>query len=146
MAERGYATSTIDRNWNYLNQALQHGVRHRTIKTNPAADVLLPEKRPGKTRKSLSVEQMKRLVLETIPADPRAAMWLTGLMCGLRPGELAGLRWPLVDIDSDSPSIHVVERARSRGPLRGPGRAEDAPQQGPHRPPPAARRRPPEAP
>ena len=111
MAAHGYATSTIDRNWNYLNQALQHGVRHRTIKTNPAADVLLPEKRPGKTRKSLSIEQMKHLVVETIPADPRPALWLTGLMCGLRPGELAGLRWPFVDIDSDSPSIHVVERA-----------------------------------
>ncbi len=43
-----HATSTIDRNWNYLNQALQHGVRNRTIKTNPAADVLLPAKRPSK--------------------------------------------------------------------------------------------------
>ena len=111
MAERGYATSTIDRNWNYLNQALQHGLRHRTIKSNPAADVLLPEKRPSKPRKSLSVEQMQHLVVEAIPADPRPAMWLTGLMCGLRPGELAGLRWCFVDIDSDSPSIHVVERA-----------------------------------
>jgi integrase len=38
-------------------------------------------------------------------------MWLTGLMCGLRPGELAGLRWPFVDIDSDAPSIEVAERA-----------------------------------
>ena len=111
MAERGYATSTIDRNWNYLNQALQHGLRHRTIKTNPAADVLLPEKRPSKPRKSLNVEQVQHLVVEAIPADPRPAMWLTGLMCGLRPGELAGLRWCFVDIDSDSPSIHVVERA-----------------------------------
>lgn len=111
MAARGYATSTIDRNWNYLNQALQHGLRHRTIKTNPAADVLLPENRPSKTRKSLSIEQMQHLVVETIPADPRPAMWLTGLMCGLRPGELAGLRWPFVDVDSASPSVHIVERA-----------------------------------
>jgi integrase len=38
-------------------------------------------------------------------------MWLTGLMCGLRPGELAGLRWPFVDLDSDAPSIEVAERA-----------------------------------
>ncbi len=111
MAEQGYATSTIDRNWNYLNQALQHGLRRRTIKTNPAADALLPEKRPSRPRKSLSVEQMQHLVVEAIPADPRPAMWLTGLMCGLRPGELAGLRWCYVDIDSDSPSIHVAERA-----------------------------------
>ncbi|MCP4342205.1 MAG: hypothetical protein GY799_25820, partial [Desulfobulbaceae bacterium] len=32
-----HATSTIDRNWNYLNQVLQYGVRERKIKTNPAA-------------------------------------------------------------------------------------------------------------
>ena len=31
---------------------------------------------------------VERLLVEAIPADPRPAMWLTGLMCGLRPGEL----------------------------------------------------------
>ncbi len=111
MADRGYATSTIDRNWNYLNQALQHSIRRRTTKTNPAADVLLPKRRASKERKSFTIEQAQRLLVDAIPADSRPAMWLTGLMCGLRPGELAGLRWPFVDIDSDSPSIHVVERA-----------------------------------
>lgn len=111
MATRGYSTSTIDRNWNYLNQALQHGLRRRTIKSNPAADVLLPEKRAAKQRKSFTIEQAQRLLVGAIPADARPAMWLTGLMCGLRPGELAGLRWCFVDIDSDSPSIRVTERA-----------------------------------
>ncbi len=106
-----HATSTIDRNWNYLNQALQHAKRNRTIKTNPAADVLLPARRPSKERKSFTLEQTQRLITEAIPADPRPAMWLTGLMCGLRPGELAGLRWPYVDIDSDSPSLEVAESA-----------------------------------
>jgi integrase len=111
MAKRGYSTSTIDRNWNYLNQALQHGLRRRSIKTNPAADVLLPEKRAPKPRKSFTIDQAQRILLDAIPADPRPAMWLTGLMCGLRPGELAGLRWCFVDIDSESPSIRVTERA-----------------------------------
>lgn len=106
-----HATSTIDRTWNYLNQALQHAVRNRTVKTNPAADVLLPETRPSKERKSLTLEQAQKLISEGIPADPRPAMWLTGLMCGLRPGELAGLRWPYVDIDSDEPAIEVAEAA-----------------------------------
>ena len=106
-----YATSTIDRNWNYLNQALQHGQRNRTIKTNPAADVLLPERRPSKPRKSFTLEQAQALLTKAIPADPRPAMWLTGLMCGLRPGELAGLRWPYVDIDSDTPTLEVAESA-----------------------------------
>jgi len=111
MAKRGYSTSTIDRNWNYLNQALHHGLRRRTIKTNPAEAVLLPEKRAAKPRKSFTIEQAQRLLVDAIPADARPAMWLTGLMCGLRPGELAGLRWCFVDIDSESPSIRVTERA-----------------------------------
>ena len=46
-----------------------------------------------------------------IPKDPRPALWLTGLVCGLRPGELTGLRWPLVNIDSDDPHLLVHERA-----------------------------------
>ena len=111
MAEKGYATSTIDRTWNYLNQACQHALRLRRIKTNPAADVLLPASRPSKARKSFTIEQAQRLLVDAIPADSRPAMWLTGLMCGLRPGEIAGLRWPFVDIDSDSPSLSIVERA-----------------------------------
>ena len=111
MAAADYATSTIDRNWNYLNQALQLGVRERRIKTNPAADVLLPAIKPSKARKSFTIDQAQALLTEAIPVDSRPAMWLTGLMCGLRPGELAGLRWPFVDLDSDQPSIEVAERA-----------------------------------
>jgi integrase len=38
-------------------------------------------------------------------------MWLTALMCGLRPGELAGLRWCYVDLDSEEPTLEVAERA-----------------------------------
>ncbi len=73
--------------------------------------MLLPEKRPAKLRKSFTIEQAHRVLVDAIPADARPAMWLTGLMCGLRPGELAGLRWCFVDIDSDAPSIRVTERA-----------------------------------
>jgi integrase len=113
MADKGYATSTVDRTWNYLNQACQFGLRRGRTKTNPAANVLLPAARPAKARKSFTLDQVERLMLDAIPSDPRPAMWLTGLMCGLRPGELAGLRWCHVDIDSEDPSIDVVERALS---------------------------------
>jgi integrase len=111
MASKDLSTSTVDRTWLYLNQACQWALRQRQIKTNPAADVLLPVARPAKARKSLTIKQAQALLVDAIPGSTRPAMWLTGLMCGLRPGELAGLRWPFVDIDSDSPSIDVVERA-----------------------------------
>jgi integrase len=75
-------------------------------------DALLPEARPPKERKALTVEQARRILFHAIPDDRNPAMWLTGLMCGLRPGELAGLRWPFVDIDSEEPAIDVAERAQ----------------------------------
>ena len=107
----GKSTSTIDRSWNYLNQACQFAVRQRLAKRNPAADVLLPARKPSKPRKSFTLEQAEKLLTEAIPADPRPAMWLTALMSGLRPGELAGLRWPFVDLDGDEPTIEIAERA-----------------------------------
>ena len=93
MADRGYATSTIDRNWNYLNQACQHALRDRRIRTNPAAGVMLPAVRPSSTRKSFTIEQAQRLLADAIPADSRPAMWLTGTDVRSAAGELAGLRW-----------------------------------------------------
>ena len=106
---------TSRRSWNYLNQACQHALRKRSIKRNPAADVLLPARKPSKPRKSFTIEQAQKLLADAIPADPRPAMWLTALMCGLRPGELAGLRWCYVDLDSEEPTIEVAERAMEVG-------------------------------
>lgn len=111
MADDGYATSTIHHAWLYLNQACLYGLRRRMVATNPAADVLLPEPKPSKQRKSFTVDEARRLLFEAIPQDPRPAMWVTGLMCGLRPGELTGLRWPLVDLESEDPSLWIAERA-----------------------------------
>ena len=69
-------------------------------------------RRSTKERKSFTVEQLEGLLLVAIPADSRPPLWITGLMCGLRPGELAGLRWAHVDIDCDEPHIVVAERAK----------------------------------
>ena len=60
MADNGYATSTIDHAWSYLNQACLLALRHRKIKTNPVADVLLPQARAPRQRKSFTIEQVRR--------------------------------------------------------------------------------------
>lgn len=112
MGEAGYATSTVDHTWDYLNQACRHALRQQRIRRNPVQDVLLPEARPAKERKTLTIEQARRILFGAIPDDRNPAMWLTGLMCGLRPGELAGLRWPYVDIDGVAPAIEIAERAQ----------------------------------
>lgn len=89
-----------------------------------AADVdrFLAEVRPTtpaqKVRYDLAVEllddirrQLEKLLLDAIPQDPRSAQWVTGPMCGLRPGEFAGLWWPNVEIDGNDPHLHVVGRS-----------------------------------
>jgi hypothetical protein len=70
MAADGYSTSTVDRTWHYLNQATQYAVRIRLVRSNPAAVVLLPEARPPKRRKSLTIEQARVLVSERSPPIP----------------------------------------------------------------------------
>jgi hypothetical protein len=90
MGGSGLATSTIDHTWDYLNQACRHALRRQRVRTNPVQDALLPEARPPKERKARTVEQARRILFDAIPDDRNPAMWLTGLMCGLRPGELAG--------------------------------------------------------
>jgi integrase len=115
MADAGYATSTIGHTWTYLNQACLDALRLGTIRTNPATDVLLPEARPARTRKSFTIDEVVTLLRVAIPNDRRPALWVTGLMCGLRPGELVGLRWPDVDIDSAEPAITVAKRVSEIG-------------------------------
>jgi hypothetical protein len=42
MADAGYATSTIDHAWTYMNQACLYALRRGVIKSNPAADGAQP--------------------------------------------------------------------------------------------------------
>ncbi len=115
MAMRGYATRTIDRNWNYLKPGLPARAARAPNPVQPGRRCPPPGGQPTKPRKSFTIEEARRLLVDAIPADSRPAMWLTGLMCGLRPGELAGLRWCYVDLDAETPSIEVAERALEVG-------------------------------
>lgn len=76
MAEAGYATSTIDHTRSCLNQACVYGVRKGGITVNLAANVLLPAARPSRKRKSFTIDQVRKLLLEAIPTDPRPAQWV----------------------------------------------------------------------
>lgn len=105
MDDAGYARSTIHETWSYLNDACLYAIRNDRIQHSPVEHVVLPAGRPAKVRKSFTEKQVKRMLEEGIPQDPRPALWLTGLMCALRPGELAGLRWIYLDIDSGNDSL-----------------------------------------
>lgn len=111
MAAAELSKSWVNKTWQHLNSALVFGNRKKRTQTNPAADALLPACRPPQERKSLTLDQAVHLITEVLPTDRRPALWLTGLLCGLRPGEIWGLRWPYVDIDSETPQVAIDERA-----------------------------------
>ena len=71
---------------------------------NPASGVELSEKVAVHERQALSADQSRKLV--AILPEPVRTMTLTGILAGLRVGEILGLRWQDVDLTNRSLRIH----------------------------------------
>ena len=63
---------------------------------NPAADVMLPEKKPVREKHILSLAQMHALLDDL--REPCRTIALLALLTGMRIGEILGLRWKDVDL------------------------------------------------
>lgn len=88
-----------------IGAALKDAVRQRIIGWNPMDCV---DKVQHKSQKTpwLTPDQAAQLLRSArAAADPLYPAWLLGLCCGLRRGEILGLRW--TDIDFDAGEIHV---------------------------------------
>ncbi len=90
-----------------LSAALRQAVRWRLLPFNPAADVKPPkvERRPGAT---YSLTQTADL-LEALRDSWMRVPALLAVMCGMRRGEIAALRWGSVDLDRGQ--LAVVQSA-----------------------------------
>lgn len=89
-----------------LRRALRRAEQEGTVSRNVAAiadgvKIGAPE---GRT---LTVDQAKTL-LRAADGDPLGAAFVVALTLGLRRGELLGLSWDAVDIDSDKPTITIT--------------------------------------
>jgi integrase len=92
-----------------LGQMFAFAVKRRMI--TPADDLIRYTTIPAdaakpKRRSSLTLDQARAL-WDGVGEHRLGAMWRVGLLTGLRPGELAGLLWSSVDLDSSSPSITI---------------------------------------
>jgi integrase len=95
-----------------LSQVLQFGMRRRIIDRNVAVISVIPETaRREVSRSSLTVDQAHAL-WNAIVDHRLGAMWRVGMLTALRPGELSGLLWTSVDLDSASPSITISRNVR----------------------------------
>jgi integrase len=96
MAAEGLSTSTIRGCRSVLARALDRAMRDRLVLVNAARLAEIPEGTVRKSR-SMTTEQARQLLNSDLTTWWRAYFSLA-LHCGLRPGELTGLRWEDVDL------------------------------------------------
>jgi integrase len=95
-----------------LADALRSAERREYVARNVAALAELPRCKPPGERRSLTAEEA-RLMLDAAAHERLGAVFACGLMLGLRPGELAGLRWE--DVDLDGATLRVSGSLKEEG-------------------------------
>lgn len=89
-----------------LTKALSDAVDCRLLAANPAQHAKVPARRRTEMR-TWKAEQAAAF-LRSAAGDRLYAAWLLALACGLRRGELAGLRW--ADVDLEQRTLSVVSQ------------------------------------
>lgn len=100
--------------WVELRAALKAALRLGLINTNPAEQVDKPKHHPKETP-WWSPDEL-RAFLAANRGERMFCAWLLALTCGLRRGELCGLRW--IDVDLDAGVLRVCNQ-RQRVKIKG---------------------------
>ncbi|OKI49085.1 tyrosine-type recombinase/integrase [Streptomyces sp. MJM1172] len=97
-----------------LKSALEHAVREDELPRNVARNVKTTSPRPRRFQPLTTTEA--RQLLRVAGADRLHALYELALRTGLRKGELLGLHWEDLDLDSGTASIHrSLQRTRTGG-------------------------------
>lgn len=97
MRERGVCSNTRRRLYSVLSTCLDSAVEWGTLEQNPAAQVQIP-RREQKEMRAMSREEAACFLAVT-DRGRWSEYFRTALVTGMRPGELAGLRWGDVDFE-----------------------------------------------
>ncbi len=96
--DTGLAPRTVNYIHTTLSKALKDAVADGLITRNPASSVKAPRPKKKEIR-PLSSEQAKAF-LEAVRGNRFEAAFVVALHCGLREGEILGLKWSDVDMDA----------------------------------------------
>lgn len=111
MRESNKSSKTIQSSYDYLKIALNRAVNKlRMIPENPCNFVDRP-RHTASDANPLTIDQTKSL-LKSIKGELNYCICYTALTTGMRIGELLGLFWENVDLDSNH--IHVVQQLCAR--------------------------------
>jgi len=105
----GLAPGTVRLMHGILHKALEQAVKWGTVSRNVCKAVTAPRPNPEEIR-PLDAEQAKRL-LEASYGNRLEALYVLAVTAGLRVGELLGLKWEDVDLDT---MTLCVKRTRSQ--------------------------------
>jgi integrase len=107
--ERGLAPTSVHCQITTLKEALDQAVKWQLIATNPCSGVEIPARNdPGNNFWTLN--QVDKF-LDFTKATSLFIIWLLGFLCGLRRGEILGLRWQDVDLKDKSAFVrHSLDR------------------------------------
>ena len=107
MYEKGLSHSSVRCAQRILSVALEHARKYKYIESNPARDIITKFGKQGKTLPPYTIFQMQQLISYTLGTFWEMPIMLSGL-CGLRLGEVLGLRWQNVDLEKGV--FNVVEQ------------------------------------
>jgi len=117
MLDSGLSSRTVQYTHAVLRRAMKQAVRWGMIPRNPCDDTEPPKFQREEIR-SLDREQTRRL-LQAAEGDRLQGLYILAVHTGMRPGELAALRWD--DVDLEAASVQV-KRALADGKFSSPKR------------------------
>ena len=128
---RGYSTSSVARMRQTLTAALEHAEKYGHVSRNAGRLSTMPKCDPAPARRSLTPEEA-RAIIEACDRPYKARrqpemterlgpLFVLALGTGLRPGELLGLRWGDLDLESATPSLTVARSMKETRRLEGSG-------------------------
>ena len=100
----GLAPKTIRNIHAMIHRALADTVAWRYIHFNPASNVKPPKR--IRTRRTVWSPEQIRAFLTAVQDDRFAALFLIELTTGIRRGQVCGLKWPEVDLDERTVTVH----------------------------------------
>lgn len=112
LKENGTSSQTVQQCYRYLNQAMRRAYKFRMIRENPCTPVEKPKHKAAKAN-PFTLDEVQQL-LEYLADHWLYPICYTALTTGMRPGELFGLHWESVNLDSLQIDV-VQQMSQSRG-------------------------------